>query len=59
MSGQIRVGGRLWLSEVQRAMREQVTRFLSCLIRQGQRQRRLIRTESVVPAQAAASRSGV
>ena len=52
-------GGLLWFSEFQRPLTEQVTRLLGCSARQGQQVWWLVRTGFVLPAHAAASRSGV
>ena len=53
------VGCWLWLSEVRRPVREEVTRLLVCFTQQGQRERWVVKTASAVPAQAATNRSGV
>jgi hypothetical protein len=47
------------MCEIQRTVREQVTRLLSYLTRQGQLERRLVRTGCALAAYAAVSRSGV
>ena len=49
----------LWLSEVRRPVREEVTRLLVCFTQQGQRERWLVKIGSAVPALAATNRPGV